>query len=70
MFLLCVCSGIHLAVIHSLPDILTQLLALVASDVRLQPVLDEQNSLYQVRYRAARVTIIYTSRGTIESIKI
>ena len=40
--------GLHLAVIHARPDILTQLLALVASDARLQPALDEQNSLYQV----------------------
>ena len=34
--------------IHTRPDILTQLLALVAIDSRLQPVLDEQNQLYQV----------------------
>ena len=40
--------GFHLAVIHSRPDVLTQLLALVATDSRLQPAVDEQNSLYQV----------------------
>jgi hypothetical protein len=40
--------GIHLAVIHTRPDILTQLLALVATDNRLLPALDEQNRLYQV----------------------
>ena len=42
------CSGVHLAVIHSRPDILTQLLALVSTDDRLRVALDEQNSLYQV----------------------
>ena len=34
--------------IHSRPDILTQLLALIATDGRLRVALDEQNSLYQV----------------------
>ena len=37
-----------MAVIHSRPDILSQLLSLVVSDVRLQSSLDEQNCLYQV----------------------
>jgi ankyrin repeat protein len=42
-----------LAVIHTRPDILTQLLALVATDNRLLPALDEQNRLYQTALHLA-----------------
>lgn len=37
-----------MAVIHSRPDVLDQLLLLVASDSRLSGALEEQNGLYQV----------------------
>lgn len=41
-------SGLHLAVIHSLMELLEQLLLIATRDPRLRPVLDEQNGLFQV----------------------
>jgi ankyrin repeat protein len=49
-------TGFHLAVIHSRPDILIQLLALVSTDARLRVALDEQNSLYQTALHIATHT--------------
>jgi hypothetical protein len=52
-------SGFHLAVIHSRPDILIQLLALVSTDARLRVALDEQNSLYQVCISHPIISLVY-----------
>ncbi len=42
------CSGFHLAVIHSEPDLLDKLLFIMSKDSQLQSIIDEQNGLYQV----------------------
>ncbi len=42
------CRGLHLAVIHSQPDVLDRLLYLMTKEPMLQAVIDEQNALYQV----------------------
>jgi hypothetical protein len=52
-------TGFHLAVIHSRPDILIQLLALVSTDARLRVALDEQNSLYQVCISHPIISLVY-----------
>ncbi len=41
-------SGLHLAVIHSQPEVLDRLLYLMTKEPMLQSVVDEQNALYQV----------------------
>ena len=47
-FLLFLCSGFHLAVIHGENDLLDKLLFIMSRDNRLRTVIDEQNNLYQV----------------------